>query len=142
MSEELRRLQMLIENGAAETVTSPAIKVLAMRKGLLEMECRLEQGKGLERDEVQAKRTAEQVSLGGRGGNHAAVYGDLHGAGTGVGAVLMNLIEKLMPESLKQRTREALLRSFSAFARAAWRRLSRKGLAWSCTMSCGACFRS
>ena len=62
LSEELRRLQMLIENGAAETVTSPAIKVLAMRKGLLEMECRLEQGKGLDAMMKQAKRTAEQVS--------------------------------------------------------------------------------
>lgn len=62
LSEEARRLQMLIENGAPESATSPAIKVLAMRKGLLEMECRLEQGKGLDAMMKQAKRTAARVS--------------------------------------------------------------------------------
>jgi hypothetical protein len=61
LSEELRRLQMLIENGAPESATSPAIKVLAMRKGLLEMECRLDSGKGLDAMMKQAKRTAAVI---------------------------------------------------------------------------------
>jgi hypothetical protein len=61
LSQEALRLQMLIENGAAEAVTTPAIKVLAMRKGLLEMECRLDSGKGLDAMMKQAKRTAAEI---------------------------------------------------------------------------------
>jgi len=62
LQEELRRLQVLIENGAPESATSAAIKVLAMRKGLLEMECRLDSGKGLDAMMKQAKRTAAEIS--------------------------------------------------------------------------------
>jgi hypothetical protein len=58
LSEELRRLQLLIENGAPETTTSPALKVLAMRKGLLELECRMDSGKSLEQVMRRAGRMA------------------------------------------------------------------------------------
>jgi hypothetical protein len=61
LQEELRRLQVLIENGAPESATSSAIKVLAMRKGLLEMECRLDSGKGLDAMMKQAKRTGAEI---------------------------------------------------------------------------------
>jgi predicted phage terminase large subunit-like protein len=37
---------------------------------------------------------------------------------------------RLMPESLKQKSRETLLRSFSAFCRAAWSQIEPKGLDW------------
>jgi predicted phage terminase large subunit-like protein len=43
---------------------------------------------------------------------------------------MKNLMEMLTPESLKQRTRETLLRSFSAFCRAAWPTIEPKGLSW------------
>jgi hypothetical protein len=58
LSEELRRLQLLIENGAPETTTSPALKVLALRKSLLELECRLDSGKSLDQVMRKAGRMA------------------------------------------------------------------------------------
>jgi hypothetical protein len=62
LSEEMRRLGLQAANGMAVESAQMAFKILQSRKGLLEMECRLETGISLKEKLKQAGRKAGEVN--------------------------------------------------------------------------------
>jgi hypothetical protein len=61
LSEELRRLQLMVENGMPAESSALALKILQSRKSVLEMECRLESGMSLKEKLRRAGRKAGEV---------------------------------------------------------------------------------